>query len=86
MFVSDPRVGAAAMLGDPYDGSLTVVALGGRAGPLSQLLLALRAEARRRGLDDASLYVSNATLRRAATDAGYRRPWSGETVLFEKRL
>jgi GNAT superfamily N-acetyltransferase len=86
VFVSDPRVGAAAMLGDPYDGSLMVVALGGRARPLSQLLLSLRAEALRRGLDDVSLYVSNAILRRAARSAGYRKPWSWETLLFEKRL
>ena len=86
VFVSDSRVAAAAMLGDPYDGSLMVVAFGGRAGPLSQLLLALRAEAQRRGLDDVSLYVSDASARRAAHAVGYRRPWSGETFLFEKRL
>ena len=86
VFVSDSRVGAAAMLGDPYDGSLMVVALGGRAGPLSQLLLTLRGEAKRRGLDDVSLYASNASMRGAAHVAGYRRPWSGETFLFEKRL
>ena len=86
VFVSDARVGAAAMLGDPYDGSLMVVAVGGRARPLSQLLLSLRAEAQRRALDDVSVYVSDATLRGAARSAGYRKPWSGETVLFEKRL
>jgi RimJ/RimL family protein N-acetyltransferase len=84
--VSDQSVGAAAVLGDRYDGSLMVTAVGGRARPLVDLLLGLRAEARRRGLDEASFYVSNATERRAARAAGYRRPWSGETYLFERRL
>jgi GNAT superfamily N-acetyltransferase len=86
VFVSDQGVGAAAMLGDRYERSLMIVAIGGRARPLVDLLLALRAEARRRGLDDASFYVSNAAERRAARSAGYRRPWPGETYLFEKRL
>jgi GNAT superfamily N-acetyltransferase len=85
-FVSDRRASAAAVLGDPYEGSLMVIAAGGRAAPLTDLLLGLRAEARRRGLDDASFYVSNVVERRAARSAGYRRPWSGETYLFERRL
>lgn len=85
-FVSSEGVGAAAVLGDPYEGSLMIVAVGGRARPLADLLLGLRGEAQRRGLDDASFYVSNATERRAARSAGYRRPWSGETYLFEKRF
>jgi GNAT superfamily N-acetyltransferase len=80
------RVGAAAVLGDSYDGSLMIVAAGGRTRPLADLLSGLRAEARRRRLDDASLYVSNATERRAARSAGYRPPWSGEAYLFEKRF
>lgn len=86
VFVSGAGVGAAAVLGDSYDGSLMIAAAGGRARPLADLLLGLRAEARRRGLDDASLYVSNATERRAARSAGYRRPWAGATYLFEKRF
>ena len=86
VFVSGEGVGAAAVLGDRYEGSLMVVAVGGRARPLADLLLGLRAEAQRRGLDDASFYVSNATDRRAARSAGYRQPWSGETYLFEKRF
>ena len=86
VFVSDAGVGAAAVLGDPYEGSLMVVAAGGRARPLTELLRGLRAEAQRRGLDDASFYASNATHRRAARSAGFRRPWSGETYLFEKRI
>ena len=86
VFVSDRSVGAAAVLGDPYDGSLMVVAVGGRARPLADLLRGLRAEARRRGLNDASLYASNAAERRAARSAGFIRPWSGQTYLFEKRL
>ena len=86
VFVSDASVRAAAMLGDRYERTLTVVAVGGRGRPLVELLLGLRAEALRRGLDDASFYVSNAAERRAARSAGYRRPWSGETYLFEKRL
>jgi hypothetical protein len=85
-FVSDAGVRAAALLGDRYEGSLMVVAIGGRGSPLLDLLLGLRAEAQRRGLDDASLYVANAAERRAARSAGYRRPWSGETYLYEKRL
>ncbi len=86
VFVSDKGVGAAAVLGDPYDGSLMIAAAGGRERPLAELLLGLRAEARRRGLSDASFYVSSATDRRAARSAGYRKPWSGETYLFEKRF
>jgi GNAT superfamily N-acetyltransferase len=85
-FVAGQGIGAAAILGDPYDGSLMVAAVGGRGRALVELLVGLRAEARRRGLDDASFYVSNATERRAARSAGYRRPWSGETYLYEKRL
>jgi hypothetical protein len=74
------------VLGDPYEGSLMVAALGGGARPLTALLSGLRAEAKGRGLSDVSLYVSNVTERRAARSAGYHRPWSGETFLFEKRL
>jgi len=65
---------------------LMIVAIGGRAGPLVELLFGLRAEAQRRGLEDASFYVSNDTERRAARSAGYRAPWSGSVSLFEKRL
>lgn len=86
VFVSDRAVGAVAVLGDRYEGSLMIVAIGGRARPLVELLLGLRAEAQRRGLDDASFYVSNGPERRAARSAGYRKPWSQETYLFEKRL
>jgi GNAT superfamily N-acetyltransferase len=86
VFVSDKGVRAAAVLGDRYDESLMVVAIGGTARPLTELLRGLRAEASRRRLDDVSFYVSNATERRAARAAGYRRPWSGETYLFEKRF
>jgi GNAT superfamily N-acetyltransferase len=86
VFVAGDSVGAAAVLGEHYDGSLMVAAVGGRARALADLLLGLRAEARRRGLDDVSLYVSNATERRAARSAGYRQPWSGETYLLEKRF
>jgi GNAT superfamily N-acetyltransferase len=86
VFVSDPEVGAAAVLGLPYDGSLMIAAVGGRPRALADLLVGLRAEAKRRRLDDASFYVSTATQRRAARAAGYRRPWSAETYLFEKRF
>jgi len=85
-FVSDARVGAAAVLGDRYEQSLMVAAIGGNLRALTDLLRGLRREASRRGLDDVSFYVSNAIQRRAARAAGYRRPWSGETYLFEKRL
>jgi GNAT superfamily N-acetyltransferase len=86
VFVSDERVGAAAMLGDRDEESLMVVAIGGAAYPLREVLLGLRAEAHRRGLEDASFYASNARERGAARSAGYGRPWSGETYLFEKRF
>lgn len=86
VFVSDSSVSAAAVLGDPYDGSLMVVAAGGRDRPLADLLRSLRAEARRRALDDVSFYASNATEGRAARSAGFTRPWSGEAYLFEKRI
>lgn len=86
VFVSDERVGAAAVFGAPYDRSLMLAAVGGRAGPLADLLRGLRSEASRRRLEDVSFYVSNAGERRAARSAGYRRPWSGEIYLFEKRF
>jgi GNAT superfamily N-acetyltransferase len=85
-FVADAEVGAAAVLGDSYDGSLMIVAAGGRARPLADLLVGLRAEARRRELDAASCYVASAADRRAARSAGYRPPWSGRAYLFEKRF
>jgi hypothetical protein len=65
---------------------LLVAAVGGRVQPLTELLRGLRSEAWRRRLDDVSLYVSNSRERQAARSAGYRRPWSGEVYLFEKRL
>jgi GNAT superfamily N-acetyltransferase len=86
VFVGGSGVAAAAVLGDSYEGSLTITAVGGLMRPLAELLLRLRAEARRRRLDDASLYVSTAVERRAARAAGYRSPWSGEAYLFEKRF
>ena len=76
----------AAVLGDRYEGSLMVVAIGGRRRALTALLRGLRAEAERRRLEDVSFYASNAAERSAAREAGYRRPWSGETYLCEKRL
>ena len=86
VFVSDEGAGAAAILGDRDDGALTIVAIGGRAGPLRKLLLGLRAEAQRRGLAEASFYASTPLERRAARSAGYRSPWREEAYLFEKRL
>lgn len=86
VLVSDERVGAAAVLGDRFEGSLTVVAVGGGGRALIELLLALRAEARRRRLEDVSFYASQAEERRAARAAGYRQPWSGKTYLFEQRF
>ncbi len=86
VFVSDERVRAAAVLGDRFEGSLTIAAVGGGARALTELLLALRAEAPRQRLEDVSFYASNAAERRAARAAGYRQPWSGETYLFEERF
>ncbi|HYV21423.1 MAG TPA: GNAT family N-acetyltransferase [Candidatus Bathyarchaeia archaeon] len=86
VFVSGKDVGAVAVLGQRYDASLMIAAIGGHARPLTDLLRGLRAEARRRGLDDVSFYVSNPSEGRAARSAGYTRPWSGEVYLFEKRL
>jgi RimJ/RimL family protein N-acetyltransferase len=85
-FVSGPGVGAGALLGDRYDDTLMIAAAGGRERPLADLLRGLRAEAMRRGLEDASLYVSSTAQRGAARAAGYRPPWSGQAYLFEKRL
>jgi GNAT superfamily N-acetyltransferase len=85
-FVAGSAVGAAAVLGAPSDGSLTVAAAGGRARALTDLLRDLRGEAHRRKLEDVALYVSSATEARAARAAGYTRSWSGEIYLFEKRL
>jgi GNAT superfamily N-acetyltransferase len=86
VFLSDRGAGAAAVLGDRYEESLMVVALGGSVRPLTDLLRGLRVEASGRGLEDVSFYASDAIERRAARSAGYRRPWSGETYLFEKLL
>ena len=86
VLVSDDRVGAAAVLGERDEDSMTVVAIGGGARPLRDLLVGLRAEAHRRRLEDVSFYASRAAERRAARSAGYRRPWSGEAYLFEKRF
>ena len=86
VFVSGKGVGAAAILGDRYEKTLMIAAIGGRVAPLTELLGGLRAEARRRELDAVSFYVSNAEDRRAARAAGYTRPWSGEVYLFEKRF
>ena len=86
VFVSGKDVGAAAVLGYRYNASLMVAAIGGHARPLAELLRGLRAEARRRRLDDVSFYVSNPGEARAARSAGYARPWSGEVYLFEKRF
>jgi len=86
VFVSGKDLGAAAVLGDRYNASLMVAAIGGHARPLAELLRGLRAEARRRRLDDVSFYVSSPGEARAARSAGYTRPWSGEVYLFEKRF
>jgi GNAT superfamily N-acetyltransferase len=86
VFVSDSGVRAAAVLGDPYNGSLMVAAVGGSGRPLADLLRGLRSEALRRRLDGVSFYVANAGEQRAARAAGYRRPWSGEVYLYEKRF
>jgi hypothetical protein len=86
VLVSDGAMGAAAVLGDRYEETLMIVAIGGRQRALTELLRGLRAEAARRRLKDVSFYASNAAERSAAREAGYSRPWSGETYLFEKRL
>src|SRR5436305_829674 len=78
VFVSGKGVGAAAILGDRYEKTLMIAAIGGPVAPLTELLRGLRAEARRRGPDDVSFYVSNAEDRRAARAASYTRPWLGE--------
>jgi RimJ/RimL family protein N-acetyltransferase len=86
VFVLGGEVDAAAMLGDRHDGTLMLVAAGGPPRALAELLRSIRAEAWRRRLGDASLYVSSTPDRRAARSAGYRRSWPGEVYLFEKRL
>jgi GNAT superfamily N-acetyltransferase len=86
VFVAGRRVEAVAIVGDRYDGSLMVMSIGGEGPALVDLLRALRSEARRRRLDDVSFYAASPAQRRAARSAGYRRPWSGEAYLFERRL
>jgi GNAT superfamily N-acetyltransferase len=85
-FVAGDGVAAAAIIGRPYDGSLIVLAVGGRGRALRDLLLGLRAEAARRGLDDVSFYVSGSDQRRAARSAGYRPQWTGAAYLYERAL
>ena len=85
-FVSDDHVGAAALIGDRDDDTLSVAAIGGNARALRDLMIGLRAVAFRRGLDAASFYAASAAERRAARAAGYRRPWSEDACLFEKKL
>jgi GNAT superfamily N-acetyltransferase len=85
-FVSDERVGAAAVVGTRDDETLPVIAIGGRARPLRELLVGLRAEAERRGLEHAAFYASTPAERNAARSAGYRKAWAEEAYLYEKRL
>ena len=85
-FAGDTNLGAAAIVGPSDDGSLPVVAIGGRGRALRDLLSGLRAEAARRGLDEVSFYAADALQIRAARSAGYRPPWSGRAYLFEKRF
>jgi ribosomal protein S18 acetylase RimI-like enzyme len=85
-FVAGEKGEAAAIIGPSYEGSLTVVAVGGRGRALRDLLGALRGEAARRGLDDVSLFVDGSAQRRAARAAGYRPPWSGAAYLYELAL
>jgi ribosomal protein S18 acetylase RimI-like enzyme len=85
-FVAGEKGEAAAIIGPTYDGSLTVVAMGGRGRAIGDLLGALRGEAARRGLDEVSLYVNGSAQRRAARSAGYRPLWSGAAYLYERWL
>ena len=85
-FVAGRGVEAAAIIGGSSDGSLLVRAIGGKGRALRELLVALRAEAARRGLDDVSFYASGAAQRRAARSAGYRPPWTGAAYLYERSL
>jgi GNAT superfamily N-acetyltransferase len=85
-FVAGEKYLAAAILGPTYDGSLTVIAVGGRGRALRDLLGALRGEAGRRGLDDVSLFVDGSAQRRAALSAGYRPPWAQGVYLYERWL
>src|SRR2546428_438366 len=79
-------VEAAAIIGGSSDGSLLVRAIGGKGLALRELLVALRAEAARRGLDDVSFYASGAAQRRAARSAAYRPSWTGAAYLYERSL
>jgi N-acetylglutamate synthase-like GNAT family acetyltransferase len=84
-FIAD-GAGAAAIVGSRDEDSLPLLAIGGRGRALRDLLVGLRAEARRRGLEDVSFYAASAAQSRAARSAGYRPPWSGRAYLFEKRF
>jgi N-acetylglutamate synthase-like GNAT family acetyltransferase len=86
ILVAGDPIGAAAVLGPRYGGTLMVAAIGGSGRPLRDLLRGLRAEADRRGLDDVSFYAPDASQARVARAAGYRPPWTGRAYLYEKRL
>jgi hypothetical protein len=86
VFVAGDGAAAAAIIGPPYDGSLIVLAVGGRGRALRDLLVGLRAEAVRRGQGAVSFYVSGSEQRRAARSAGYRPPWTGAAYLYERTL
>ena len=85
-FAAGDGVGAAAIIGPSDDGSLIVLAVGGRGRALRDLLVGLRAEAARRRLGAVSLYLSGSERRQAARSAGYRLPWTGAAYLYERTL
>jgi len=64
---------------------LRVVHLAGAGRGLRELVAALPAEARRRGLPRAGI-TAGARYWAALRAARYHRPWSGAMLLFEKRL
>jgi RimJ/RimL family protein N-acetyltransferase len=88
VFVVGRPVAAAAIVGtatDPQD-ALPIVAIGGRGAALVELLLGLRALAARRRLPGVSFYVADRGQRAAAKRAGFKPPWPGKALLFERRL
>jgi hypothetical protein len=66
--------------------TLSVRYLAGSAGAMRSLLGSLRAEASRRGLAKVSCYAPHQGLRATFEGAGYRPPWRGAALLYERFL
>src|SRR5438132_11941458 len=77
VFVSGKGVGAAAILGDRYEKTLMIAAIGGRVVAFTELLGGLRAEAGRRDPGAARSYLSETAAPRGASATRYPGPGAG---------